>query len=92
MRCSIGTLFKASQFLSEELPIRLAHRVQELQDLPDGLNEMPSIKRVQDWYAQSFEVNFFSQRSELNLLLTCDFRRLPHLADPNYRKMFAKGS
>lgn len=52
---STGTLFRASQFLSEELPIRLAHRVQELGDLPDGLNEMPSIKRVQDWYAQSFE-------------------------------------
>lgn len=51
-----GTLFRASQFLSEELPIRLAHRVQELGDLPDGLNEMPSIKKVQDWYAQSFEV------------------------------------
>ena len=51
-----GTLFRASQFLSEELPIRLAHRVQELGDLPDGLNEMPSIRKVQDWYAQSFEV------------------------------------
>ncbi|KAF1821090.1 alpha-ketoacid dehydrogenase kinase [Dissoconium aciculare CBS 342.82] len=50
-----GTLFRASQFLSEELPIRLAHRVQELGDLPDGLNEMESIKRVQDWYAESFE-------------------------------------
>jgi pyruvate dehydrogenase kinase 2/3/4 len=53
---STGTLFRASQFLSEELPIRLAHRVQELDDLPDGLNEMPSIQRVLDWYAQSFEV------------------------------------
>lgn len=51
-----GTLFRASQFLSEELPIRLAHRVQELGDLPDGLNDMESIKKVQDWYAQSFEV------------------------------------
>ncbi|EEP81438.1 hypothetical protein UREG_06303 [Uncinocarpus reesii 1704] len=50
-----GTLFRASQFLSEELPIRLAHRVQELGDLPDGLNDVPSIKKVQDWYAQSFE-------------------------------------
>ncbi|KGM91678.1 hypothetical protein PABG_12086 [Paracoccidioides brasiliensis Pb03] len=54
-RPSTGTLFRASQFLSEELPIRLAHRVQELGDLPDGLNEMPSIKKVRDWYAQSFE-------------------------------------
>ncbi|KAF2460358.1 pyruvate dehydrogenase kinase-like protein [Lineolata rhizophorae] len=52
---STGTLFRASQFLSEELPIRLAHRVEELDNLPDGLNEMPSIKRVKDWYAQSFE-------------------------------------
>lgn len=34
---STGTLFRASQFLSEELPIRLAHRVQELDDLPDGV-------------------------------------------------------
>ena len=56
MHCLPGTLFRASQFLSEELPIRLAHRVQELGDLPDGLNEMESITRVQDWYAQSFEV------------------------------------
>lgn len=59
MRLS-GTLFRASQFLSEELPIRLAHRVQELGDLPDGLNEMPSIKKVQEWYAQSFEVIYCS--------------------------------
>lgn len=51
-----GTLFRASQFLAEELPIRLAHRVQELNSLPDGLNEMPSVNRVKDWYAQSFEV------------------------------------
>ena len=51
-----GTLFRASQFLAEELPIRLAHRVQELETLPDGLNEMPSVKKVADWYAQSFEV------------------------------------
>ncbi|KAG9256632.1 pyruvate dehydrogenase kinase [Emericellopsis atlantica] len=54
-RPSTGTLFRASQFLAEELPIRLAHRVQELDDLPDGLNEMPSVNKVKDWYAQSFE-------------------------------------
>lgn len=39
----------------EELPIRLAHRVKELDELPNGLNRMPSIVRVKDWYAQSFE-------------------------------------
>lgn len=52
---SPGTLFRASQFLSEELPIRLAHRVRELNNLPDGLSDMPSIQKVANWYAQSFE-------------------------------------
>ncbi|RXK39470.1 pyruvate dehydrogenase kinase [Tremella mesenterica] len=52
---SQGTLLKASQFLSEELPIRLSHRVVELESLPDGLNRMPSIEKVKEWYAQSFE-------------------------------------
>ncbi|KAG6914645.1 hypothetical protein DXG01_016131 [Tephrocybe rancida] len=52
---SQGTLLKASQFLAEELPVRLAHRVKELSELPHGLGEMPSIKKVQNWYAQSFE-------------------------------------
>lgn len=50
-----GTLFRASQFLSEELPVRLAHRVEELGKLPDGLNDMSSIQRVKNWYMQSFE-------------------------------------
>lgn len=63
---SPGTLFRASQFLSEELPIRLAHRVEELGTLPDGLNEMPSIKKVQDWYAQSFEEITTLKRPELD--------------------------
>lgn len=57
---SQGTLLKASEFLKEELPIRLAHRVKDLTELPQGLSEMPSIIRVKEWYAQSFEelVNF----------------------------------
>ena len=53
---SQGTLLKASEFLSEELPIRLSHRVVELESLPDGLAKMPSIQKVKEWYAQSFEV------------------------------------
>lgn len=50
-----GTILQAGTFLAEELPIRLAHRVKELDELPNGLNKMPSIVRVKDWYAQSFE-------------------------------------
>jgi len=52
---SQGTLLKASQFLSEELPVRLAHRVKELDELPHGMRDMSSIKKVKQWYAQSFE-------------------------------------
>ncbi|KAK1227201.1 [Pyruvate dehydrogenase (acetyl-transferring)] kinase isozyme 2 [Marasmius sp. AFHP31] len=50
-----GTLLKASQFLHEELPVRLAHRVKELDELPHQLSKMPSIIKVKNWYAQSFE-------------------------------------
>lgn len=75
---SLGTLFRASQFLSEELPIRLAHRVQDLGELPDGLSEMPSIKKVQDWYAQSFEVR-------LNQCISIvKFNILDFLSAPNF--------
>ncbi|KAF8992734.1 mitochondrial pyruvate dehydrogenase [Cyathus striatus] len=52
---SPGTLLKASHFLSDELPVRLAHRVKELDELPHNLSAMPSIKKVKNWYAQSFE-------------------------------------
>ncbi|KAF9455973.1 mitochondrial pyruvate dehydrogenase [Collybia nuda] len=57
---SQGTLLKASQFLAEELPVRLAHRVKELDELPHNLSDMPSMKKVRNWYAQSFEelINF----------------------------------
>jgi hypothetical protein len=40
----------------DELPVRLAHRVKDLDHLPDKLHEMPSIQKVKNWYAQSFEV------------------------------------
>jgi pyruvate dehydrogenase kinase 2/3/4 len=81
-----GTLFRASQFLAEELPIRLAHRVKELDDLPDGLNEMPSVNKVKDWYAQSFEVCSPFVRSPTALgnpkLTERDTRKLPLFPDP----------
>lgn len=52
---SDGVLFRASQFIIEELPIRLAHRVKDLETLPYHIGEMPSIKRVSAWYKQSFQ-------------------------------------
>lgn len=50
-----GTLLQAGSFLAEELPIRLAHRVKELDELPHDMSKMPSIVKVKNWYAQSFE-------------------------------------
>jgi pyruvate dehydrogenase kinase 2/3/4 len=38
----------------EELPIRLAHRVKELEEV--SFADMPSIIKVKNWYAQSFQV------------------------------------
>ncbi|KAI5117737.1 hypothetical protein M0805_004926 [Coniferiporia weirii] len=70
---SQGTLFKASQFLVEELPIRLAHRAKELDELPHNLSDMPSIKKVKNWYCQSFDelINFpkYQTSPELKKLL-----------------------
>lgn len=54
--------------MAEELPIRLAHRVKQLDELPNGLNEMPSIIRVKEWYAQSFEVS--TAKAVESLLIT----------------------
>ncbi|TFK46737.1 mitochondrial pyruvate dehydrogenase [Heliocybe sulcata] len=55
-----GTLLRASQFLAEELPVRLAHRIAELDALPHNLSSMSSINKVKNWYGQSFEelINF----------------------------------
>jgi pyruvate dehydrogenase kinase 2/3/4 len=46
---------------TEELPVRLAHRVKELDELPHNLSAMPSINKVKNWYAQSFEASPFPQ-------------------------------
>jgi pyruvate dehydrogenase kinase 2/3/4 len=45
-------------FVVEELPIRLAHRVKELEELPPDIRTMPSILKVKHWYAESFQVQY----------------------------------
>ena len=49
------TLYRAAMFLGDELPIRLARRVEELENLPHGLSDMPSVIKVKNWYAESFQ-------------------------------------
>ena len=47
-------LIQIATFLKRELPVRLARRAIELQQLPEGLHSMPSVCRVREWYEQSF--------------------------------------
>lgn len=48
-------LLLSAQFLRAELPIRLAHRVAELENLPYGLSAKPHVLKVRDWYVDSFK-------------------------------------
>eukprot|EP00639_Heterosigma_akashiwo_P037410 CAMPEP_0194712672 /NCGR_PEP_ID=MMETSP0296-20130528/4691_1 /TAXON_ID=39354 /ORGANISM="Heterosigma akashiwo, Strain CCMP2393" /LENGTH=278 /DNA_ID=CAMNT_0039611141 /DNA_START=93 /DNA_END=925 /DNA_ORIENTATION=+ len=41
-----------SQFLHQELPIRIVQRIQELKNFPHGLSETPEIQKVIHWYMQ----------------------------------------
>ncbi|KAI8971495.1 hypothetical protein BDF20DRAFT_884791 [Mycotypha africana] len=72
---SPATFFKASQFLHEELPIRLAHRVKELDELPPSLGQQPSILKVKDWYAQSFQELIELPTPEISSELKASFKK-----------------
>ncbi|KAJ3316173.1 hypothetical protein HDU93_004573, partial [Gonapodya sp. JEL0774] len=51
-----GTLLNASEFLGEEIPIRLAGRLKLLAELPIvGIREMDEMNSVVGWYAKSLE-------------------------------------
>lgn len=45
-----------AKFLHLELPIRLARRVIELENLPYNLSKMPSVEKVHGWYLNSFSL------------------------------------
>eukprot|EP00798_Chlamydomonas_sp_ICE-L_P031808 gene31808-7007_t len=48
-------LILSAQFLHKELPVRFAHRVAELENLPYGLSAKSNILKVRDWYVESFK-------------------------------------
>lgn len=52
---SPGSIFLASNFIVQELGIRLAKKVKDLDNAPFQLNKMPLTQKVQQWYSQSFE-------------------------------------
>lgn len=49
------TILKFAQFVHHEMPIRLAHKVKQLEEIPGGLQESRSIQIVRNWYIQSFK-------------------------------------
>ncbi|KAI4349272.1 hypothetical protein L6164_009881 [Bauhinia variegata] len=67
-------LLISAQFLHRELPIRIARRAIELENLPYGLSEKPAVLKVRDWYLDSFR----------------DIRSFPEIKDMNDEKEFTK--
>jgi pyruvate dehydrogenase kinase 2/3/4 len=51
---ALAARLDSARWLHGELPIRLAHRVAELRELPYGLAGMPSVVKVRDMYTRSF--------------------------------------
>ena len=48
-------LMVSAQFLHNELPVRFAHRVAELENLPLGLSSKEQVQTVRDWYVESYD-------------------------------------
>ncbi|RLN26946.1 hypothetical protein BBJ28_00002478 [Nothophytophthora sp. Chile5] len=46
-------LIHSARFLHGEMPVRYAHRIKNLENLPHGLSAMPSVKQVREWYINS---------------------------------------
>ncbi|TDH65712.1 hypothetical protein CCR75_001337 [Bremia lactucae] len=46
-------LIQSARFLHAEMPVRYAHRIKNLENLPHGLSDMPSVKQVREWYVNS---------------------------------------
>ncbi|GLC46358.1 hypothetical protein PLESTB_001766800 [Pleodorina starrii] len=55
----------SARFLHGEIPVRLAHRLMDLNNLPPKLSQEPHVRRVKGWYADSF----------------ADFRSFPPIKD-----------
>jgi pyruvate dehydrogenase kinase 2/3/4 len=67
-------LILSAQFLHKELPVRLAHRVAELENLPFGLSTKSGVMKVRDWYVESFK----------------DLRGLPSIKDSSDETKFTE--
>ena len=62
-------------FLKNEIPIRLAKRIKELDNLPIELSSKPSVNQVRNWYIESFYDFYDDQKNNVSneeLLNTCE--------------------
>jgi pyruvate dehydrogenase kinase 2/3/4 len=50
----IDSIIRYAQFLHHEMPIRLAIKVKQLEEIPHGLANSRSMQTVRQWYIQSF--------------------------------------
>lgn len=60
-----------AQFIqTEELPIRFAHRVKELDELPAMIKNQPAVEIAKSWYANAFEVYMTTHDQHNDMFLT----------------------
>eukprot|EP00123_Amoebidium_parasiticum_P009183 comp19310_c0_seq1/m.22178 comp19310_c0_seq1/g.22178 ORF comp19310_c0_seq1/g.22178 comp19310_c0_seq1/m.22178 type:complete len:461 (-) comp19310_c0_seq1:99-1481(-) len=52
---NVTTALNSCKFLRSELPVRLAHMVKEIDDIPPPLLKMKTVQMVRGWYLQSFK-------------------------------------
>lgn len=48
-------LYNGSVFLRDEIPVRLAHRIADLDSMPNGMCQSPLVRQVRELYLSSFE-------------------------------------
>ncbi|XP_020108701.1 pyruvate dehydrogenase (acetyl-transferring) kinase, mitochondrial [Ananas comosus] len=66
-RPTAKNLLLSAQFLHKELPIRIARRAIELENLPFGLSHKPAVLKVRDWYLDSFrDIRSFPEVKDTN--------------------------
>lgn len=70
-------------FLRQELPVRLANIMKEINLLPDNLLRTPSVRLVQSWYAGFFPLNF----NELTVFNSCQSVKCKKIIFPPCRYM-----
>ncbi|CAI5536850.1 unnamed protein product [Closterium sp. Naga37s-1] len=75
-----SSLVASARFLHNELPIRFAHRIAELDHLPHGLSHMPHVLKVLEWYVQSFmDPRSFPEVREWYVQSFMDLRNFPEV-------------